>query len=218
MMRKLHSYESEDLIVDYDVKRCIHAEECVHGLPEVFDTGRRPWIDPKRAATADLIRVIERCPTGALHYRRRQGGEDERAQATNTIRISADGPLYLKGHLRITLPGGGGETLNETRVALCRCGQSKDKPFCDNSHRETGFSDAGAIAENRLKPWDGSEAAALEISLATNGPILFRGPVEIQTPEGETVDGARGALCRCGQSATKPFCDGSHKTIGFEAD
>ena len=189
---------------------------CVHGLPEVFDAGRRPWIDPKQAASAELVRVIERCPTGALHYRFRHGGEDEQAPATNTVDVSADGPRYLKGRLRIGLPGD--QTLEETRAALCRCGHSKDKPFCDNSHREAGFSDGGAIAENRLKAADGSETNALEVSLAPNGPVLVRGPVEIRSPEGASAHGASGALCRCGQSAVKPFCDGTHKIIGFEAD
>jgi uncharacterized Fe-S cluster protein YjdI len=42
MKRKLRSYESEDLIVEFDVKHCIHAEECVHGLPDVFNANLRP--------------------------------------------------------------------------------------------------------------------------------------------------------------------------------
>ncbi len=215
MNRKIRSYEAEQLVVEYDVKRCIHAEECVHGLPDVFDAGRRPWIDPTRAATPDLVRTIERCPTGALHYRRRDGKE-EQPPTSNTVRIEADGPLYVAGRLRITLPGG--EIIEETRMALCRCGHSKDKPFCDNSHVEVGFADAATIGDNRLKAPEDGEAKALEISPAHNGPILIRGPFEIHSPEGATVRGASGALCRCGGSATKPFCDGSHKSIGFEAD
>jgi CDGSH-type Zn-finger protein/uncharacterized Fe-S cluster protein YjdI len=213
--RRIRSYEAEQLVVEYDAKRCIHAEECVHGLPDVFDAGRRPWIDPSRATTADLVRTIERCPTGALHYRRRDGKE-EQPPTSNTVRIEADGPLYIAGRLRITLTGG--EIIDETRTALCRCGHSKDKPFCDNSHVEVGFADAGTIGDNRLKRPEGGEAGALEISPAPNGPLLVRGPFEIHSPEGATVGGASGALCRCGGSATKPFCDGAHKSIGFEAD
>lgn len=214
MPRKIRSYESEEITVDFDAKRCIHAEECVHGLPDVFDAERRPWVDPTRATAAELARTIELCPTGALHYRLRDEG-GERPQTTNTVAIAADGPLYLKGRLRIALPDG--EVLEETRVALCRCGHSKDKPFCDNSHLEAGFADAGLLVENRLKAGDASEDGTLEISLATNGPILIRGPVEIQPSDGAGADGATGALCRCGHSAVKPFCDGAHKSIGFEA-
>lgn len=215
MTRKIRSYEAEELVVEYDVRRCIHAEECIHGLPDVFDAGRQPWIDATKASATDLMRTIERCPTGALHYRRADGIE-EQAPASNTVRIEADGPLYVTGRLRIALPGG--ETLEETRAALCRCGQSKDKPFCDNSHLEAGFTDAGTIVENRLKPSEGGEPEALEISPAANGPILVRGSVKILCTDGGSADGASCALCRCGESANKPFCDGTHNSIGFEAD
>ena len=215
MTRKIRTYEAEELVVEYDVKRCIHAEECIRGLPKVFDATNRPWIDATKAAPEDLMRTIELCPTGALHYRRTDGVE-EQPKATNTVRIEADGPLYFTGRLRIALPGG--ETLDETRAALCRCGHSKDKPFCDNSHLETGFTDAGTIVENRLKPAEGGEAGALEISPAANGPILVRGPVEILSSDGTSADGASCALCRCGGSANKPFCDGTHNSNGFEAD
>lgn len=214
MARKIRSYESEDLIVEYDAKRCIHAEECVHGLPDVFNATLRPWIDPTKASAADLIRTIESCPTGALHYRRTDG-QEEQPSPTNGVYIAADGPLYVTGRLRIALPGG--EILDETRAALCRCGHSKDKPFCDNSHIEAGFADAGMIVDNRLGA-EGSEAEALEISPVANGPILIRGPVEINGPPGGRAVGASGALCRCGGSANKPFCDGTHDSIGFEAD
>ena len=96
MTRKVRSYEAEELVVEFDVKRCIHAEECIHGLPEVFDATNRPWIDASKAAPEDLMRTIERCPTGALHYRRTDGVE-EQPKATNTVRIEADGPLYVTG-------------------------------------------------------------------------------------------------------------------------
>lgn len=215
MTRKIRSYEADELVVEYDVKRCIHAEECIHGLPDVFDAGRRPWIDPTKAATADLIHTIESCPTGALHYRQTDG-RAEQPSPTNTVRVEADGPLYVTGRLRIALPDG--ETIDETRAALCRCGHSKDKPFCDNSHLEAGFTDAGTIGDNGLKPPEGGEAEALEISPVPNGPILVRGPIEIRSPAGASADGASGALCRCGGSANKPFCDGTHSSIGFKAD
>ena len=111
----------------------------------------------------------------------------------------------------------GGETLDETRAALCRCGHSKDKPFCDNSHIEARFADTGLIVDSRLKP-EGGDAEVLQISPTANGPILIRGPVEISGPPGARAVGDSGALCRCGGSANKPFCDGSHNSIGFEAD
>ncbi len=220
MSRKIRSYESADLIVDFDAKRCIHAEECVHGLPGVFDATRRPWIDPNQASSGDLIKVIEKCPTGALHYRwQSEGltdGKTEIGAEENKMRIDPNGPLYVAGRFRITLPDG--DTIDETRAALCRCGLSKSKPFCDNSHIEGEFLDEGALTENRLKPLGAAEGPVLEMTLAPNGPVLVKGPVEITGQGGAVVEGSGGALCRCGGSASKPFCDGAHKAIGFEAD
>jgi uncharacterized Fe-S cluster protein YjdI/CDGSH-type Zn-finger protein len=148
MAGKKHTYESDELVVDFDVARCIHAEECVHGSPEAFDATRRPWIDPTLADSGDIARVIQRCPTGALRYRWKTGAEGEQASSTNTVRAEADGPLYVLGRLRLSLTDG--EAQEESRLALCRCGHSKNKPFCDNTHRQTGFSDDGVLSETRL--------------------------------------------------------------------
>lgn len=216
MTRRIRSYESDALIVDYDVKRCIHAAECVRGLPSVFDPTRRPWIEPSGAPAAALVRVIEQCPTGALRYRRKDGGPEEEPPGTNTAEICADGPMYLSGRLRLTLASG--EVVEETRMALCRCGGSSDKPFCDNSHGQEGFSDPGVIVENRLKEGGEVETGVLEISLAKNGPILIRGQLELRSVDGAIQRGNKGALCRCGLSAGKPFCDGTHAEGGFVAD
>jgi CDGSH-type Zn-finger protein/uncharacterized Fe-S cluster protein YjdI len=216
MATKPRSYESDDVVVEYDVKRCIHAAECVKGLPSVFDPKKRPWIDPAAATSEDLARVIERCPTGALQYRRKDDGPDEAPPATNTIRIDADGPLYLSGDLRVTMPSG--ETIAQTRVALCRCGHSRNKPFCDNSHIEAGFQDPGRLDAVQLRDSGEGSDEAVEISLARNGPVLLRGRVELHPTEGDVCSGDRGALCRCGHSANKPFCDGSHTREGFVAD
>ncbi len=216
MPRKVRSYGSEEVVVEYDAKRCIHAEECVHGLPDVFDASRRPWIDPTGADLDKLVEVIERCPTGALHYRFIDGRSEETPAPVNTVRLSPDGPLYLSGDLRITMPDG--EVVEETRAALCRCGQSNDKPFCDNSHKAANFADRGITVENRLKPAEDGSSKALEISLAQNGPILVRGMVSVEDANGDVVAGGGGALCRCGMAATKPFCDGSHVSAGFEAE
>ena len=215
MTRRVRSYDAPEITVEYDVRRCIHAEECVRGLPEAFDPRRRPWIDPNRAAADDLVRVIERCPTGALHYRRATDGATEQPPSTNSVRVGPEGPLYARGDLRIALPTG--ETLTETRAALCRCGRSQDKPFCDNSHRDEGFDDPGAIVEDRIKPSQLDGTGVLEISLAANGPIVVRGPVVVNGADGTTLEGGGGVLCRCGQAWAKPFCDQTHRAIGFEA-
>ncbi|WP_176719473.1 (4Fe-4S)-binding protein, partial [Rhodohalobacter halophilus] len=65
MESKIHNYENNEIKVSYDVKRCIHAAECVKGLPKVFDPNKKPWIEPDNASAKEIADVIERCPTGA---------------------------------------------------------------------------------------------------------------------------------------------------------
>ena len=142
MERKSRQYQADGITVEYELSRCIHAAECVHGLPQVFDPKARPWIQPGNAAIDKVAEVVRRCPTGALRYRRTDGGEDEQPARENTVRLAPDGPLYLEGRLRVELADG--EVIEEPRIALCRCGDSKHKPFCDNTHVDESFSDPGA--------------------------------------------------------------------------
>lgn len=228
MNRRLRTYESDDVKVTYDPRRCIHSAECVRGLRQVFDPDRVPWIDPERAEADAVAQVVERCPTGALHYRRNDGGPGESPDTENVARLGPDGPVYVRGRIRIELPDGG--VLDETRVAFCRCGASKDKPFCDGSHEEAGFYDPGAIEGGRLVPLEeltdgtasdaetGSDAGVVTFRGAPNGPLLARGPLRVEGTDGSGSTGHKGALCRCGHSSTRPFCDGSHRDSGFEAD
>ncbi len=138
-MGRIHQYEGESIEVSYDARRCIHAAECVRGLPGVFDPSARPWVSPDGATADEIAGVIERCPTGALYYRRKDGHPNEAAPPESTVRLVMDGPLYVTGSLHLSDPAD--RTSGEaTRVALCRCGASKNKPFCDNSHREVGFT------------------------------------------------------------------------------
>lgn len=139
MKSKILHYSGEKAAVSYDVRRCIHAAECVHGLPDVFDPGRKPWIDPDRAETEQLLQVIMRCPTGALHLERSAGEQAEPTPERNTAIVERNGPVYLRGDLEI-VTGEGEVLLRDTRIALCRCGASENKPFCDGSHVRVGFS------------------------------------------------------------------------------
>lgn len=132
------SYTSKDITVYYDAKLCIHAAECVRGLPQVFDTSKKPWIQPEHAAADAIADVIHRCPSGALRYERLDDGASEAMPAEVTGTFAENGPLYLRGAIKLT--NDEGQTLFEgTRVALCRCGASKNKPFCDRSHKEIEF-------------------------------------------------------------------------------
>ena len=211
-------YRSERIVVSFDRARCIHARYCVQGLPEVFDSSERPWVRPDRANTGRVAEVVMRCPTGALQFDRTDGGAAEPIPQENTIAVSVDGPLYVRGDVQVESPLG--ETLLEdTRVALCRCGSSRNKPFCDNSHKQTNFKDKGVLGDNRLLTAPTSDGRRLRITPAVNGPLLLRGEVEVRSADGKTVyHGSRTVLCRCGSSANKPFCDGSHVEMDWRED
>ena len=141
---------------------------------------------------------------------------DARNQSGNLCRVATDGPLHLTGQIQIELPDG---TVEEVAEAfLCRCGASRDKPYCDDSHHGAGFADTGVIQGGRLAPPPGSQDGAngpVTIACAADGPLLVRGPLTVVAQDGGTSHGQKGALCRCGASETKPFCDGSHKRCGF---
>jgi uncharacterized Fe-S cluster protein YjdI/CDGSH-type Zn-finger protein len=141
----MRHYRGETIDVTYDAKRCIHAARCVRGLPAVFDTRRRPWILPSAAGADAIAEVIARCPSGALHFTRSDGGADEAPDVPTTVVPVPNGPLYVRGRLELR-SADGTVSVEETRAALCRCGRSENKPFCDNSHYAAAFRDAGAIA------------------------------------------------------------------------
>ncbi len=216
MDTNVYTYEGDDVTVTWDRERCIHAAACVDGLPDVFNPERQPWITPDQADPDAVEAVVPRCPTGALHLTR-NGTNPEPTPDTNHIGLFPNGPLLV--HADATLIDGDGETLlTDTRMALCRCGQSSNKPLCDGSHDE-GFEDEGHIAVDHLStPEDADAEGPLRIRATEDGPFVVEGPVTIEADDDETVTGHRGALCRCGASDSKPFCDGSHTDVGFEAD
>lgn len=218
-MGRMKEYEGEGIIVRYDAGRCIHAGECVRGLPEVFSTERRPWIDANGGPADRIAETIGHCPTGALTYERSDGGPAEPAPQTNTIRVAEDGPLYVRGDIELTMPDG--ESRRETRVALCRCGDSKNKPYCDNTHVEAEFAAPASLGESKLREEDVEAGqpvpTTLRLGFTPNGSIRLLGPVTIEAGDSDSQTGSRGFLCRCGASENKPYCDGAHKRIEFQA-
>ena len=218
MEEDVHQYDGEAIEVTWDLERCIHARECVRGLPAVFDPDERPWIEPDRAAADELAEVIERCPTGALHYRREDDGPAESTPEENTITVTADGPHYVRGDVEVDAPDG--ETLlADTRVALCRCGASGNKPLCDNSHLEVGFEAPGTAGEGSGVAEAPRPGGTLSVLPTPDGPLHLRGEFELRGDEdGSTYRGSDAWLCRCGGSNNKPFCDGTHARIGFSTE
>jgi uncharacterized Fe-S cluster protein YjdI/CDGSH-type Zn-finger protein len=140
-------YVDDAIDISYDVYCCIHAAECIRGLPTVFDSARRPWIVPAAASADEIANVIARCPSGALHFTRRDGGPDETPQEPTTIEPTPGGPYYVRGFVQLRSVDGS-SVFEHVRMALCRCGQSHNKPFCDNSHFTAGFDDPGAVPKS----------------------------------------------------------------------
>ena len=130
-------FEGQEIDVSWDARLCIHVGECGKSEGGLFVAGREPWCVPDGLSRDQVREIVERCPTGALSYRDKSG-DPERAPDQNRLMVAYNGPYYLTGDLQIEgatadMPG------VRCRVALCRCGASKNKPFCDGSHRAAGF-------------------------------------------------------------------------------
>jgi uncharacterized Fe-S cluster protein YjdI len=131
-------YATDKIRVLWYASRCIHSAECVRALPAVFNPGRRPWVLIDAATAEAVANAVARCPTGALQFERLDGGPGEDVPATLQITVARDGPYYVRGKVEVL--GDDGRVLRrDTRVALCRCGQSRHLPYCDNTHRTIGF-------------------------------------------------------------------------------
>jgi uncharacterized Fe-S cluster protein YjdI len=130
-------YANDKIEVTWEPRLCIHVRNCVR-LNSVFDPEARPWVNVDGADPDEIAAAVRSCPTGALHFRRLDGGEQEADSEETRIDPRPNGPLFVRGHVRV-LDGDGHVIREDTRVALCRCGSSANKPFCDGSHRRVGF-------------------------------------------------------------------------------
>ncbi|MDB6089705.1 MAG: CDGSH-type iron sulfur-containing protein [Gammaproteobacteria bacterium] len=198
--------------LSFETKRCIHARFCVTGAPDVFLANvQGPWIHPDAMEVQRVVEVAHACPSGAIRYRRLDGVRDETAPPVNLAGVREAGPYAFRGQLQID-----GEP-QAFRATLCRCGASRNKPFCDGSHHEVGFTATGEPLSGKtdmLPVRDG----ILAIDPELNGPLAVRGNLEITSGTGRVIARVVTArLCRCGGSSTKPFCDGTHTRIGFKS-
>jgi CDGSH-type Zn-finger protein/uncharacterized Fe-S cluster protein YjdI len=212
----------KNLLLRFEAKRCIHSRHCVLEASEVFLANvKGPWIHPDEMRADDLVAVAHNCPSGAITYERTDGGPQEAAPKVNVARIRENGPISL--HADIDLEGRGPEGgvpfgLKMFRATLCRCGASKNKPFCDSSHHEINFTATGEPATQESKSLE-NRGGALKVTPYKDGPLGIAGNLEICSGTGRTVNRvSKTALCRCGHSANKPFCDGTHTKIGFKSE
>ncbi len=210
-------FKGEKATVTFCSKLCIGSGECGRATGDLFVGGRDPWCDPDQEDNGNNVKeIIERCPSGALFAKVIDNDTQEVPPSDNIINVTQNGPFFLRGELDIE---GSPDDAPATkfRAALCRCGQSKNKPFCDNSHVAAKFKDSGAVGKTGDKEY--TTGGCLKIEPQKDASLLVQGNVTIVSGSGRKAwHGKRVALCRCGASKNKPFCDGSHKTIGFRSE
>ena len=155
-------YTNGEITVFWKPSKCIHATTCFRELLEVYNPGRRPWVNMEGAPTRKIIEVTNKCPTQAISWkynkdmteaelaRNRQPAKGEETPETinpeankaepTKVTIMKDGPIVVEGEFRIIGPQGN-ELKSMLMTSFCRCGNSGSMPFCDGTHRKVGFQD-----------------------------------------------------------------------------
>jgi uncharacterized Fe-S cluster protein YjdI/CDGSH-type Zn-finger protein len=177
----VESVRGEKLELKYEAKLCIHSRFCVTGAPRVFLANvKGPWIHPDEMPVEALVEVAHACPSGAIRYHRLDGAADETAPPVNLVGVREAGPYAFRAQLQINgAPAG-------FRATLCRCGASKNKPFCDSSHHDIGFNATGEPPSGKtdmLPVRDG----VLAVDPQTDGPLKVSGNLEIMSGTGRVV-------------------------------
>jgi CDGSH-type Zn-finger protein/uncharacterized Fe-S cluster protein YjdI len=213
---EITQYAGKKSEVSWDGRLCIHIGECGRAKGDLFVTGRKPWCDPDVSTDEEIGAVVGSCPTGALSVEFGDGAGVEQPDPVNTVHVTYNGPLFFRGDLEID--GAPDDALGlRFRAALCRCGASKNKPFCDNSHDAAEFADYGAVGDAGNA--NASSGGVLHVAPAKDGPLIVSGNLTMFAGSGRAAwTGTQIALCRCGASENKPFCDGQHKKVGFKSD
>ena len=204
---------SQDVAIEFDAKRCIHSRSCVLNRPDVFVPNvKGAWIHPEHATAGGVLEIAHNCPSGAIQCHKPDGSVMEQAPVVNLVHVRENGPLAF--HAPLTVNG----QEDGFRATLCRCGQSANKPYCDASHVEAKFVATGEPAtqdSTALAQRNGE----LSIAPQRNGPLHVSGNLELVSGTGRTFNRVTDVwLCRCGHSANKPYCDGTHVKIGFQAN
>lgn len=201
-------YKGTTISISFDSARCSHSGYCLRNLPGVFNLKSKPWINPDGSDSAAIMDAVSRCPSGALQF-------SEAYDENVSLNIVANGPLELRGDIALKASFNDAGT-KASRLSLCRCGLSKNKPYCDGSHRnrfvETGKIDSGAPSTTDQPP-----AKAVTVICVEDGPLMCKGNIEMRDDNNTVITVIDPALCRCGSSGRKPFCDGSHNKTGFKS-
>lgn len=196
----------------FDGEKCIHSRNCVLNRPDVFVPNvEGEWIHPERANSSGLQALADNCPSGAIRFE--ITGKASQVPLVNTLHIRENGPYALKAKIEID-----GPEYASTRLTLCRCGASKNKPYCDGSHADVSFVATGEVAIKESPALENRDGVVV-VNPLKDGPLQMEGNLEICAGSGHTVNRlSQVYLCRCGHSKDKPYCDGTHKAIGFTSE
>lgn len=128
-------YTNGDITVVWKPRLCVHSAICFTELPKVFIPYERPWVNMKAASTEEIMDTVSRCPTQALSYYYNNEKEVTKKTDKSSAEISLikNGPIVVKGSFKLT-DTDGNEIVTENNAVLCRCGYTKNSPFCDGSH------------------------------------------------------------------------------------
>lgn len=144
MEKNIKQYSNNEISVVWKPEICIHSTNCWKASLKIFNPKRRPWIDMNAGTTEEIIRIVNNCPSGALTYKREKEMAEQKAQPAQssesklTVQVNKGGPYLVKGKF-VFVDTDGKEEVKEGSIALCRCGASNNKPFCDGAHRKIGF-------------------------------------------------------------------------------
>ena len=213
MSNGIEEVRGKRALIQFEAKKCIHSRSCVLGRPDVFVPNVvGEWLHPDAATPDEIAALALACPSGAIRYARLDGGPNEAAPIVNVVRVRENGPLALHGEIELDGKPAG------HRLTLCRCGASSHKPYCDGSHSAAGFTATGEPATQPSEPL-AKRNGPVKITATKDGPLLIEGNLEIVSGTGRTMNRVeKKALCRCGHSSNKPYCDGTHRTVGFKSE
>ena len=132
--------KTDDITITWEPDKFIHSAICFKGMPEVFDPRRKPWIVPENNSTDNIVNQIKNCPSGAISFKYNNETQNENniEESTTKIQLAENGPLLVNGNVTL-VDKEGNETTKEGMTALCRCGESANKPYCDGAHKTCGF-------------------------------------------------------------------------------
>jgi len=144
---QVKTYTNGEITIYWEASKCIHSANCIIGLPHVFNSQKRPWINTKNASSEEMIQTVNTCPSRALLYRRNASAPltaepaEIREEPIAQVQILRNGPALITGRFSLVDASKTPIPVESGVAAICRCGASEKKPFCDGSHRKIGFTD-----------------------------------------------------------------------------